>query len=321
MTIHRNDAAPSPESDEQYVREVIDSAMAGTRPPVGLPSAALARGRRLRAWRRATVASVAVAAGVLAAATAPFVLGGGGSATTGEDLVATQPPAPEPAPPKTPSGWWDMPATDMVDAVRAILPDGVTVTDPGSLEADTPEGGPGKGWISPHLSGPAGPGSLNVMLYPDPARSITLSPDPGSEEGGDTVLAPSAGPGTGCDAPELSGATSCVDVQEGDEVAVQQAGADIDISCAVEFSGRTECVELHDEQGTVIGRRLSNLWGGTVLREVVLRRDGGTVYAASANTLDDKWGADSPVSADSPPLTLDDLENLVRNDVWVSYEP
>ena len=55
-----------------------------------------------------------------------------------------------------------------------------------------------------------------------------------------------------------------------------------------------------------------------MLHEVVLRRDGGTVYAASANTLDDKWGADSPLSAESPPLTLDDLENLVRNDVWVS---
>ena len=96
---------------------------------------------------------------------------------------------------------------------------------------------------------------------------------------------------------------------------------DVDISCDAEFSGRTECAQIRDDDGTVVGRRLTNRSGGTVVREVVLRRAGGTVQVASANTLDDKWDADSPLSAESPPLTLDDLENLVRNDVWVSYEP
>ena len=272
MTIHTH-AAPSPESDEQYVREVIDSAMSGSRSHLDLAAGALARGRRLRTRRRVAMASVAVAAGVLVAATAPSVLGGGHSSSTGGNLVATQPPAPDPVLPYVPSDWWDMPSTDMVDAVRAILPDGVTVTDPGSLEADTPEGGPGSGWINPHLSGRSGPGSLNVILSPGPASDMG------------------------------------------------QIGMDIDISCDEEFSGRTECAQIRDDDGTAVGRRLTNHWGGTVLHEVVLRRDGGTVYAASANTLDDKWGAGSPLSAESPPLTLDDLENLARNDVWVSYEP
>jgi hypothetical protein len=112
-----------------------------------------------------------------------------------------------------------------------------------------------------------------------------------------------------------------VDVQPGDEVQVTGSGTAWDISCAAELSGQTQCVQIRDAQGTVIGRRLTNQWGGTIVREVVLRRDGGTVYAASANTLDEKWGADSPSSAERPPLTLDDLENLVRNDAWVSYRP
>jgi len=68
--------------------------------------------------------------------------------------------------------------------------------------------------------------------------------------------------------------------------------------------------------------RLTERWtDSVVINEVVLRRDGGTVYAASANSLDDTWGPDSAVSAPRPPLTLDQLEALVRNDTWVSYEP
>jgi len=41
---------------------------------------------------------------------------------------------------------------------------------------------------------------------------------------------------------------------------------------------------------------------------------------AGVGTLDDTWGADSPLSPARPPMTLDDLENLVRNDAWVSYQ-
>lgn len=275
MTIHRDDAAPTPESDEQYVREVIDSAMSGSRPSLDLTAGALGRGRRLRTRRRLAVASTVAAAGVLAAVAAPWLATSTGSDPVGrsDTFVATQPPAP--LPPQQ-EGWWDMPAIDMVNAVGAIVPDGVAVTDPGPLEADSPEGGPASSWINATLMAPGGPGRLNVMLYPDPTHTITLSGDDG------TVLA-------------------------------------LDISCDTEHAGRTQCVQLRDAQGSVVGRRLTNRWGGTVMNEVVLQRAGGTVYAASVNTLDDKWGADSPLSADRPPLTLDQLEDLVRNDVWVSY--
>lgn len=264
---------PTPGSDEAYVREVLDSAMAGTRPPLDLSGTAMERGRRLRTRRRLAVAGTVAAAGALVAVVAPWLVGGpDGPDTRGSDFVATQPPGPGPV---RPAGWWDMPATDMVSAVEAILPDGITVTDPGPLEADSPEGGPASGAITPHLLAPSGPGSLNVILYPPQAPG-------GQYEGLDSS------PGQVAD-------------------------------CSVESAGHTTCVEIRDADGTIVGRRMVNRWGGTVTTEVVLRRDGGgTVYAASANTLDDKWGADSPLSAERPPLTLDQLEDLVRNDVWVT---
>ena len=187
-----------------------------------------------------------------------------------DDLVATQPPVPLP---QQPAGWWDMPATSMIHAVETILPDGVVVIDRGSVGVGTPDGDLASSSIDPDLEGPAGPGSINIILYPGPAQ------------------------GTG------------------------EIGTDVEAGCGgVRTSNRARCEELLDTAGDVIGRRLTERWsGGVVINEVVLRRDGGTVYSASANTLDDKWGADSPRSASRPPLTLDQLEDLVRNDVWVSY--
>lgn len=265
----------STQTDEQYVREVMDSAMSGTRVPLDLPAMALARGRRLRARRRAWTAAAGVAACTALAVTVSWVAVGGDGPVGDTGLVATEPPAPAPRPPRVPPGWWDQPATDMVAAVAAILPDDVVVTDPGPLDADTPEGGPAHGWIAPRLRGPAGGGALNVILSPGPAPGLDL------------------------------------------------VGTDVDVTCGGEHSSDlVRCVELHDERGTVVGRRMTSRWrGGVTVNEVVLRRDGGTVQASSSNTLDDKWSEDSPVSATRPPLTLDQLEDLVRNDTWVSHQP
>lgn len=303
MTTQTHNAGPAPESDEAYVREVLDAAMSGARPPLDLSTAAMARGRRLRSRRRLAVATTVAAAGALVAVAAPWLAASGdGAGTRGDDLVATQPPAPATA---RPAGWWDVPATDMVSAVAAILPDGVRVTDPGPLEADTPEGGPATGWINPTLTGPQGAGALNISLYPVVEGTSPTDPP---------VVAPQGS----CDAPEHAGPVPCNDLGPGERTTLSPAAVDNDISCAAERSGPTDCVQLRDVDGTVVGRRLTGHWGGTVVNEVVLRRDGGTVYAASANTLDEKWGADSPVTATRPPLTLDQLEDLVRNDVWVT---
>lgn len=305
MTTHQH-PTPTPESDEAYVREVLDSAMTGTRPPHDLSGAAIARGRRMRTRRRLTVVTTVAAAGALVAVAGPWLVGGpDGADSRGSDLVATQPPAPERA---RPDGWWDMPATDMVSAVEAILPDGVTVTDPGPLEADSPEGGPAVGAIVPRLTAPAGPGSLNVILYPPVDPDLVV-------DGTGTAVAPEGE----CDDPELAEATSCFEVSPGEEAQVVQTGPATDVGCGGEWTGHTTCAEIRDQAGTLVGRRLTNRSGGTISTEVVLRReDGGTVYASSANTLDAKWGPDSPVSAARPPLSLDQLEDLVRNDVWVT---
>ena len=159
------------------------------------------------------------AASVLAALSVPWVVRGDDTARrSSRDLVATEPPAPAP---EDRRGWWDMPATGMVDAIEAILPDGVVVTSPGPLEADTPEGGPAHGWINAHLEAATGPGRLNVMLYPAPADGEGTPPD-------------------------------------------------TDLSCDEELAGHTTCQQLRDETGTVVGRRLTSRWGGTVMREVVM---------------------------------------------------
>lgn len=179
MTTYRFDAAPTPESDEQLFREIIDSAMSGTRPPLDIPAAALARGRRLRARRRITIASGAVAAGVLVGVAGPWLVSGGTEAgpVAHDGAVAPQTPtsAPtplSPTPGRAPAGYWDMPAADMVVALEEILPDGVMVEDPGSLVEDTPEAGPASGYLHSTLASSIGNGDINVMMYPalDAAR-------------------------------------------------------------------------------------------------------------------------------------------------------
>lgn len=152
------------------------------------------------------------------------------------------------------------------------------------------------------------------MLYPVTATfRITLSPDPGSSEGGDHVVA------NGCDAPALADSNlPCAEVDDQGIELVTPGGYDDDVACPGNLATRAQCTELFADDGTtLIGRRSSTTLGQVTTLEVVLRRDGGTVYAAAANTLDDKWGRTSPASAEAPPLTLDQLEDLVRNDTWV----
>ena len=307
----------STQTDEQHVREVIDAAMSGTRPPVDLSATALARGRRLRTRRRIGVAGVAVAASVLAAVAVPWAFGSDDDrAIDSSRLTASEPPAPQP---QQPPGWWDMPATEMVATVEAILPDAVVVTSPGPLEADTPEGGPATGWINAELTGPAGPGRLNVILSPTWTRTTTLTPQPGA--GGSTPSSstdPTGGPVGGEDGLSAEEALGLVRSRSG---GATTDGEPDRTSCDEVFTGHTECEQIRDEDGAIVGRRLTNRSGAVVMTEVVLVRDGGTIYAASVNSLDDKPGAGSPTSAARPPLTLDQLEALVRNDAWVSYEP
>lgn len=277
MTIHRPDPAPTPESDEQLVREIIDSAMAGTRPPLDVPAAALARGRRLRARRRITIASGAVAAGVLVGVAGPWLLSGGTDAgqVAHDGAVAPETPTPAPTPAPTslpptpdpaPAGYWDMPAADMVVALEGILPDGIVVHDPGSLVEDDPDAGPASGYIHSTLASSIGEGDINVMMYP----------------------------------------------------ALDAAGLDAQVSCPGNLVSPLACTEVVDADGTHVGRRSTTRTGDVTVFQVVLTVGDGVVYAATANTVDRKWGTTSPVTAPRPLLTMDQLVGLARNEVWTS---
>jgi hypothetical protein len=273
---------------EAELRDLLERTMSGTTAPTSIGPHALRHGRRLRARRRVGVTAGAVAASAVAVLILPGGLGGGSATVVdpaGEPSSSATAPTSEPSvPSERPDGWWNMPSVDMVSTAEAILPDGVTVTSPGPLTADTEEGGPGAGFVNAIVSGPAGPGRLNVMLLPTVASATT--------------------------GPENDASGDGTEMADGDGQASY-------ISCAAEHTGQTQCTQLRNANGAVIGRRLVNRSGGVVMNQVSLRRNGGIVYAAAANTIDDKWGAESPASAAQPPLTLDQLEDLVRNDTWV----
>lgn len=267
---------------EAELRDLLERTMRGTTAPIEIGPHALRHGQRLRARRRVGFAAGAVAASAATALILPMAFGGGSTTVidpAGNPASSASETTPDVLPGERADGWWDMPATDMVWTIKAILPDGITVTAPGPLTADTEEGGPATGSINAFVTGPTGPGRLNVMLYPEPTTdSIALTPDQESSDG----------------------------------------GAEADISCPGDLAPRAQCSELFAADGTtVIGRHSSTSFGGLTTLEFVLRRNGGTVYAAATNSLDDKPGAGSAVSADLPPLTLDQLEGLVTNDTWV----
>lgn len=291
MTV-RSDAAPTPdpelESDEHYFREVLDSAMSHTRPPYDLSPAALRRGRRLRTRRRAALGSTAVVATVAVALTAVWLPTDTEPLQRGNDIVATQPPAPEPALPEHPSGYWDMPAPQMADTLAAMLPDGVSIDDPGSMVADTPEAGPASGYLHSTLTGPLGRGDINVMTYHNigATRSFTVGDGQGT-----AVL--------GANSPAAQADT---------------------INCPGNLVAPTTCSEIRVD-GVHVGRRSTSDLGEVRVLEVVRAIDDGVVYAAVFNAVDRKITATSPVTAPAPLLTMAQLEALVRDEAWTSYEP
>ncbi|HXH79891.1 hypothetical protein [Nocardioides sp.] len=275
---------------EAELHDLLERTVNAVPVPVGLAPSALQHGRRLRTRRRAGLAA-SFAAGTAAAAVAaalivPNALGGSVSsidpAGGPTSATASEPPEP-PARVDWPAGWWDMLAPDMVAAVGAILPDDVVVRSSGPLIADTAEGGVALGYIAPRLTGPTGPGTLYLTLLPN----VDFLTAPGLP-----VTTPTTGP-----APSLSDADA--------------------LSCPANLSTRVQCEVLRAPDGTVSGRRSSTTSGLITNLEVVLQRDGGTVYAAAINNLDGGSDGQPGASADEPPLTLDQLEDLVRNDTWV----
>lgn len=265
-------------------------------PTERLHAGSLARGRRLR---RARTARTAAGSLVAAAATVAVVatMSGTGSPGTGDvaaDTTPTPPPTERTAVPtdEQGAGWWDTPTEDLLATLRGVLPDDVTVV---AHEAKVSDPAPGEtgvvpGWLTATLESEDtdGPGNLQVILYP-PEGTVT----PGPVE----VTHPDGSVETGV-VPE----------------AVPFAQR---LACPAATLAAGTCEEIVADDGTPAGRAQTTQVGGLTLREVtLLGPDGGLLYAATANSVADKWGAGSPASATAPPLGLDELRAIAQDPAW-----
>lgn len=88
-------------------------------------------------------------------------------------------------------------------------------------------------------------------------------------------------------------------------------------TCPGDLEDAVSCSELHDTDGTVIGRASRWTADGMVVVEVTrLTADGGLVYAAASNSSDDKWGEGSSTDRANPPIRLAELRTLAEDATW-----
>ncbi len=282
------------------LRERFDHAMHDLSAPDNLTSAVLTDGHRLRRRRRVLTVSTGVAAAAVITALVAANLGGSAPSTGPE--VATQPPpstegpAPDvPAPsdgpdadpfPDFPEGWWDQPADQLLENLEEALPDGVEVVDGDAFLQD-----PGSGIT---LSGPAGPGGFQVMLYMPDLEEI---PDP-------VTTTDAAG-------------------NEGTAIMAEGRSNLTRVKCGHQARYTDTCEEILNSDGVTIGRVDTILQDGTITfyEATLLGPEDGLVYLSAWNAVDEKPGPDTPTSAAVPPLTLEQLRAMVQDPAWTSYQP
>jgi hypothetical protein len=282
------------------LRGRLDHATTGLSAPAGLTESVLTDGRRLRRRRRILGVATGTAAAAVAAALVAVSLGGG--TTTANPGFATEPSAPhqgstagapisgEPSTwngegspfPEARPGWWDAPGHLLATQLQVGLPDGVSVT---RSEEQT-------GGLLAELDSPTGPGGFQLILYPPEPDEV---PDPVTT----TDAAGNEHTSAYADSRSHRSRTRC-DL-------VGPPG-----TCAV----------IHDADGARIGRVNSFPQDRVTFYEAtLLGPDGGLVYLSVWNATDEKPGPDTPASAEVPPLTLDQLRDLVQDPVWTSYRP
>jgi hypothetical protein len=282
-------------NDERVLRDVIEGSMAGVAAPTSrLAAAAVERGRRLRRRRRAaTVVGAAALAAVVGVGIPQAIGSDGGDRSSGPGFAgSTGGPVQTEMSPDPPPGWWSMPAGEMADHVKDMLPRGTRIV---AMRTRSEEPGDDKrewrGFLVAHIDTPAssGPGGINLHV------GMPNTPEPGTRPTGPVSV--------GADAPVAA--------------ANRQ-----DLRCTSYGEELTSCEVLRDEQGRRIGR-LSRLDLGDVvlLSATMCTTDGGTVSIDASNSTDDKWGVGSSTTADEPPLTLRQLREIVADPVWTSYRP
>lgn len=308
----------TPHDLEDAARDRFERAMSDTTAPADtLRTNAMAQGRGLRRRRRSLVAVGAVAAIAVTGFGVQYAAGGtqaeeandftqGGKPSTATRAEGTPSPSagtpslgplevPSGNPSSEPDGWWSMPASTMVTELRKLLPEGMQLTDPITMNEDrAPEEELHEleGYLTATLR-PAsgGPGKVNMVFY---------RPDDG-------VPAP----------PPSTDAEGNVDMFL-DEPTQQHR-----LSCGPDAVTRPEdCEQLKAADGTVIGRVLDSTKGGVRSLSIDLATDdGGVVMVNVANTLDSKWPDGATPSAEKVPLTLAQLRSIADNPVWTSYRP
>jgi hypothetical protein len=271
------------------LRERFERDLADLHPTPGFEASVVSRGRRLRARRRG-IRTVGALVATAAVGTVLVSLLGGADGTTSEDRFATDPP---PAPPaetaESPTGWWDMPARRMLTELEAMLPAGVTVAR-ADLTSDGLDG-PMKaiGSLFGVLDAATGPGTFQVLLYPpDPVGPLPEAVTSTDAEGNDVTVVAAAGQSNGSR-----------------------------IACRAYM---TTCEPLLDGSGQVAGRLSTDTDQGTTYYEAaLLGPDGGALYAYVADSTGEKPGYESP-TASVPPLTLEQLRDLVTDAAWTAWE-
>lgn len=287
-------------SEEQHLRDMLDSSMSGVQAPENTEDRARTAGRQIRARRWIGVGLSAAAVAAVVAVGLPNVIGGGGGSKPTEDTPVattdhsspTESPDSDKLPKKstspdldlpTPPAWTQKTAGEIAEILEGLLPQGVTVS-----HVARPHGS--KGYLSARIETPSGPSAVEVIL-----------------EG------PDQGPGAM--------------VVESDEGGSTRTGAPTDSSpkgeqrynCDPEWVVAKYCTVVTDAHGATVGRVLESRPGD--LHEVgstVVTSDDGTVMISMANTLADKWRPGSPISAPDVPLDADRVTAIASDPAWTN---
>lgn len=286
------------DDDAGSLRERMNRSLDGLAVPGDLPGAVLSAGRRARRRRRLAATGGTLGVAALAVAVVWPLAGGADD------------PTPVGSPEGT-TGWATSP-----DAGQDRRPD-ATASDPGEPTPGIPqysEPAPGEadGWwnrparqMFAALEERLPDGMTIEHAYPDLADEVgVLVVRTDSPAGQGTIELRLSAPG------ERSNDMRC------SAYSWAWSKAERDLYNA-------ECHELTDPGGEVVGRVISTdaREAGGQLRDhtVELRtEDGGMVSGAVANVVDGKWYPNAPASAQLPPLTERQVEDLMRDPIWTS---
>lgn len=277
--------------DAQAVLQVMERSMDDVHAPADrLASAAMTRGRALRRRRRAASLVVSVAAASIVGVALPRLAGDGTQADgigPSSNPTVVDSGGPTPVDPDA-TGWWDMPAPEMRDRLAGLLPDDVRITSAETWNNDRAPGeksAPMQGYVVAYVTNDrVGPGGLNLVFYPNVAASTA-------------------------------------DVPEGQDLGGEPTVAD-HLTCPGNLDTYDTCRELRRDDGTVYARESTWNAGGVIVYGVDIQTTGGHVVTLdAANSTDDKWGWGSTVSADEPPLTIEQMLAIAEDPTWQDWDP